>query len=245
MNGFDLGIAGRCALVCARSEGLERACATAVAQAGVAVTINGRDGAKLKSAAEEIAQETGAHVAYAQRDVTTSEGRTAVLQVCSAPDILVTNAGGPRPDAQRSWGDADWIAALEAQMFSAVLLTNAVIGNMIEQRWGRIINMTSNAVKLSMPWVVLTTGSRMALTGYSATIAREVAQYDVTVNNMLPGPHDTKRLREYSPSRGKNHGMTVEELLVERAAGNPSRRIGQPANSGPGARLSPARIRAM
>jgi 3-oxoacyl-[acyl-carrier protein] reductase len=231
-QGLDMGIAGRTALVSGSSEGLGKACALALSKCGVTVAINGRDEAKLKGTAAKIEKETGGKVVLAPGDVTTDEGRAAVLGQCPKPDILVNNAGGPPPGDFRTWDEEIWLKALRGNMLYAVFMTNAVMDNMIEQRWGRVINITSQAVKMPMPLIGLSTSARAGLTGYMGTIAREVAQYGVTVNNLLPGFFNTKRLRQYLESIAASRNVTVDDVEVERAAANPSRRSGDPDEFG-------------
>jgi 3-oxoacyl-[acyl-carrier protein] reductase len=230
--GFDLGIEGRTALVCGSSEGLGRESALALARAGVHVAINGRDAAKLEATAADIRAASDVTVTLAPGDVTSEEGRRAILAKCPAPDILVNNAGGPPPGNFLSWTEADWQKALNANMLSAIFLTNAVLEKMIERRWGRIINITSQAVKMPMPLIGLSTSARAGLTGYMSTIAREVAQHGVTVNNLLPGFFETKRLQQYLGSVAASRNMSAEEVTAERAAANPSRRSGRPEEFG-------------
>jgi 3-oxoacyl-[acyl-carrier protein] reductase len=231
-HGFDLGIEGRSALVCGSSEGLGKESALALARAGVHVTINGRDEAKLQAAAAEIRAASDVTVTLAPGDVTTAEGRAAILARCAEPDILVNNAGGPAPGNFLSWDEETWRKALDANMLSAIFLTNAVLEPMIQRRWGRVINITSQAVKMPLPLIGLSTSARAGLTGYMATIAREVAQHGVTVNNLLPGFFETKRLQQYLSSVAASRNMSAEDVTAERAAANPSRRSGRPAEFG-------------
>lgn len=231
-QGFDMGIAGRTALVSGSSEGLGKACALALSKCGVTVAINGRDVEKLKGTAAEIKKETGGGVILAPGDVTTEEGRAAVLSQCSKPDILVNNAGGPPPGDFRTWDEEVWLKALRGNMLYAVFMTNGVLDHMIDQRWGRVINITSQAVKMPMPLIGLSTSARAGLTGYMGTIAREVAQHGVTVNNLLPGFFHTKRLRQYLEGVAASSNISVDEVEAERAAANPSRRSGDPDEFG-------------
>lgn len=231
-HGFDLGIAGRAALVCGSSEGLGKESALALARAGVQVTINGRDEAKLKNTAAEIEAATKIKVTMAVGDVTTEAGRAAILSKCPAPDILVNNAGGPPPGDFRTWNEETWHNALNSNMLSAIFMTNAVLEPMINRKWGRIINITSQAVKMPMPLIGLSTSARAGLTGYMATIAREIAQYGVTVNNLLPGFFETKRLQQYLSSVAASRNVTTEDVTAERAAANPTRRSGRPEEFG-------------
>ena len=231
-HGFDMGIAGRTALVTGSSEGLGKACATALSRCGVTVAINGRDSAKLEKTASEIAKETGGEILCAPGDVTTEEGRSAVLEKCPAPDILVNNAGGPPPGDFRTWDEETWLKALRGNMLYAVFMTNSALDHMIAQKWGRVINVTSQAVKMPVPMLGLSTSARSGLTGYMGTIARDVAQHGITVNNLLPGFFHTNRLRNYLEGVAKSRGVSVNEVEAERAAANPSRRSGDPAEFG-------------
>jgi 3-oxoacyl-[acyl-carrier protein] reductase len=229
---FDLGIAGRTALVCGSSDGLGKASAAALATAGVNVVINGRDKVRLKECANEIEAITKCKVRLAVGDVTIPEGRAAIVAACPHPDILVNNAGGPPPGEFRTWDQGQWLSAINANMLSAIHLTNMVMPTMIERQWGRIINITSQAVKMPLPLIGLSTGARAGLTGYMATISREVAQYGVTINNLLPGFFETKRLEYYLASVARSRGITPEEFKAECDAANPTRRSGQPDEFG-------------
>ncbi len=231
-QGFDMGIAGRTAIVSGSSEGLGKACALALSKCGVTVAINGRDETKLKNTAAEIEKATGGKVILAPGDVTTEDGRAAVLAACPDPDILVNNAGGPPPGDFRTWDEETWMKALQGNMLYAVFMTNGVLDKMMERRWGRIINITSQAVKMPMPLIGLSTSARAGLTGYMGTIARELAQYGITVNNLLPGFFHTKRLQQYLESVASSRNVSAAEVEAERAAANPSRRSGNPDEFG-------------
>ncbi|MEQ9447439.1 MAG: SDR family oxidoreductase [Rhodospirillaceae bacterium] len=231
-SGIDMGIAGRTALVTGSSEGLGKACAQALSRCGVTVVVNGRDAKKLEGAANEIRKATGGEIVLAPGDVTTEEGRAAIVKASPKIDILVNNAGGPPPGDFRTWDEDTWLKALRGNMLYAVFMTNAVMDHMIEQRWGRVINITSQAVKMPMPLIGLSTSARAGLTGYMGTIAREVAQYGVTVNNLLPGFFETKRLRQYLESVAATRNVSADDVAAERAAANPSRRAGHPDEFG-------------
>lgn len=229
---IDLSIAGRTALVCAASKGLGRACAEALAQSGATVFINGRDAATLTAAAEAIARETGARVSAIAGDVTTPEERAAILAGCSSPDILVNNAGGPPPGDFRDWDEAVWTAALRANMLAPIFMIKATVDGMIGRRFGRIVNITSAAVKAPIDVLSLSNGARAGLTGFVAGLARQVARHGVTINNMLPGPFETDRLRATLQAAAKAQNITYEEAYAQRKASNPARRYGQPAEFG-------------
>lgn len=229
---IDLGIAGRTALVCAASKGLGRACAEALATSGAHVVINGRDPETLAAAAEAIAAATGAQVRAVAADVTTSAGREAILSVCPSPDILVNNAGGPPPGDFRDWDEAIWTAALRANMLAPIFMIRATVDGMIGRRFGRIINITSAAVKAPIDTLGLSNGARAGLTGFVAGLARQVARHNVTINNLLPGPFETDRLRANLQAAAKAQNLAYDEVYARRRDANPARRYGQPPEFG-------------
>jgi 3-oxoacyl-[acyl-carrier protein] reductase len=192
---MDLGLSGRRALVCASSKGLGKACATALAREGVSVTITGRDAATLSAAEADIrAAAPGATISVVAGDLGTDAGRAAILAACPAPDILVTNNGGPPPGDFRNWSRDNWIAALDMNMLAPIEMIRATLDGMIERRWGRIVNITSSAVKNPIEVLGLSNGARAGLTGFVGGLARSVAPHGVTINNLLPGPHRTERM---------------------------------------------------
>ncbi|MBK1668858.1 3-oxoacyl-ACP reductase [Rhodovibrio sodomensis] len=229
---MDLGIAGKTALVCAASRGLGYACAHALAREGVSVTIVARTKADIEKAAQEIASATGSTVTPVAADVTTAEGRAAALAACPQPDILVTNAGGPPPGDFRDWARDDWIAALDANMLSPIELIKATVDGMIERGFGRIVNITSGAVKAPIPILGLSNGARAGLTGFIAGLSRETVKHNVTINNLLPGPFETARLEGTLKAAADKQGQPVEEVRREREQGNPARRFGDPREFG-------------
>jgi len=223
---MDLGIAGRKALVCAASKGLGRGCALALAREGVHVTIVARTEGPLEDAARDIGGETGVRVTPVAADIVTDEGRAAALAACPEPDILVNNAGGPPPGNFRDWGRDDWIAAIDANMLGAVFLIKAVVDGMIERRFGRIVNITSSAVKAPIDILGLSNGARAGLTGFVAGVARTTVRDNVTINNLLPGPFDTDRLAATIEAAAKAQGRDAAEVRRERIAANPAGRFG-------------------
>jgi 3-oxoacyl-[acyl-carrier protein] reductase len=226
---MDLGISGRKAIVCAASKGLGRACAMSLAREGVELVITARTQEKLQRTADEIRAATGARVTPVAGDITTEEGRRAALQACPEPDILVNNAGGPPAGDFREWGRDAWIRALDANMLTPIFLIRAVVDGMIARRFGRIVNITSASVKSPIPTLGMSNGARAGLTGFVGGLARQVARHNVTINNLLPGPFLTDRLRANArPPAGK----TVEDVIAERAAGSPAGRVGDPAELG-------------
>jgi 3-oxoacyl-[acyl-carrier protein] reductase len=229
---MDLGIAGKRALVCAASKGLGRGCAEALAREGVEVTIAARTRSTLETAAREIESAAGIAVRIAVADVTTNEGRAAALGVCPNPDILVTNAGGPPPGTFREWDRDDWLRAIDANMLAPIELIKATLDAMIERGFGRIVNLTSSAVKAPIASLGLSNGARSGLTGFVAGLARDVAPHGVTINNLLPGAFDTDRLRGMVAASAQQAGRSVDEQLVLVAQQIPVRRVGRPDEFG-------------
>jgi 3-oxoacyl-[acyl-carrier protein] reductase len=223
---MDLGIAGRKAIVCAASKGLGKGCAMALAADGVELVITARGRELLEATAEEIRKATGAKVTAVAGDITTPEGRRAALAACPAPDILVNNAGGPPPGDFRDWTREDWIKALDANMLTPIELIKATVDGMIERRFGRIVNITSSAVKAPIDILGLSNGARSGLTGFVAGIARKTVRHNVTINNLLPGAFDTDRLRSTMAMTAKNRSLPIDQVRAERAAGVPAGRFG-------------------
>ncbi len=229
---MDMGLKGRTALVCAASKGLGRACAMALAREGVTVTITARGAETLAHTAEEIRDATGVTVIAVPGDIATPEGRAAALAACPAPDILINNAGGPPAGNFRDWEREDWIRALDANMLAPIALMKAVVDGMIDRQFGRIVNITSASVKSPIATLGMSNGARAGLTGFTAGLARQVARHNVTINNLLPGPFLTDRLRTNSAAAAHKAGRTVEDEIAARAATTPAGRVGDPAEFG-------------
>jgi len=229
---MDLGLDGKAAIVCAASRGLGRACARSLAANGVHVTIAARRPGPLEEAAREIRAAFGVEVTAVVADITSPEGRERTLAACPEPDILVNNAGGPPPGDFRNFGREDWIRALDANMLTAIEMIRATVDGMIERRFGRIVNITSSAVKAPIASLTLSNGARAGLTGFVAGLARQTVRHGVTINNLLPGAFDTDRLRGNAHAAAKRAGREAEELLEERRQANPAGRLGDPAEFG-------------
>ncbi len=229
---MDLGIAGRTALVCAASKGLGRGCAQALAAEGVKLVIVARTQATLDATAEHIRSTTGADVTAVACDITTPEGREAALAACPQPDILVTNAGGPPPGDFRDFSRDDWIRAVDANMLTPIELIRATVDGMIARRFGRIVNITSSAVKAPIDVLALSNGARSGLTGFVAGLSRKVVEHNVTINNLLPGLFDTDRIKTTMAASAAAAGKTVDEMRARRTQELPARRLGQPDEFG-------------
>jgi len=223
---MDLGIRGKTALVCAASKGLGKGCAMALARDGVNLVITARGAEALEATAAEIRKASGVKVTAVAGDITTSEGRAAALEAAGQVDILVNNAGGPPPGDFRDWSREDWIKALDANMLTPIELIKAVVDGMIERKFGRVVNITSGAVKMPIPELGLSNGARTGLHGFIAGLSRKTVRHNVTINNLLPGPFDTDRLRGNLVYNAKLTGKTPEELAKVRAEANPAGRFG-------------------
>jgi 3-oxoacyl-[acyl-carrier protein] reductase len=229
---MDFGIAGKQALVCGASKGLGRGCAEALAGEGVHVTMVARTAEVLEATAAEIRQKTGVTVNAVACDITTPEGRSKALAACPQPDILINNAGGPPPGDFRNWNREHWIAALDANMLTPIELIKATVDGMIARRFGRIVNITSGAVKAPIDVLGLSNGARSGLTGFVAGLARKTVAHNVTINNLLPGQFDTDRLKTTLGAAAGAAGKTVDEFMAIRSQQIPAQRFGTSAEFG-------------
>jgi 3-oxoacyl-[acyl-carrier protein] reductase len=229
---LDLGIAGRKAIVCAASKGLGRACAMALGRAGVELVITARTAETLEQTAADIRRETGAKVTAVAGDITTEAGRQQALAACPQPDILVNNAGGPPHGDFREWSVEDWQKAVNANMLTPIMLIKATVDGMSQRKFGRVVNITSGSVKSPIPNLGMSNGARAGLTGFVAGLARQVARHNVTINNLLPGPFLTDRLRSGIEFEARRQNISFEEMLARRSATNPTGRVGDPKDFG-------------
>ena len=230
---MDLGIKGRRALVCASSKGLGRACAIALAAEGVHVTLTARGAEALAATAAYIRQTyPDVEVTEVVGDITTPEGREQALKAAGQIDILVNNAGGPPPGDFRNWTRDDWLKAIDANMLTPIELIKSTVDGMMDRKWGRIVNITSAAVKAPIDVLGLSNGARSGLTGFCAGLSRKTVRANVTINGLLPGPFNTDRLRGVAAGQVKATGLTIDEILAKRAGENPSGRFGDPEEFG-------------
>ena len=229
---MDLGIRGKRALVCASSKGLGRGCAEALAGAGVDLVINARSEGPLAATAEAIRSAHGVEVTAVAADITTEEGRAKVLNATGAADILVTNAGGPPPGMWTDWDRDTFIRALDANMLTPIALMQALVPGMMDRGWGRVVNITSQSVRAPIPVLGLSNTARTGLTGFVAGTARQVAGKGVTINNLLPGIHDTDRATSLDGGVAKKEGIGMDEARTRREATIPAGRYGTAAEFG-------------
>jgi 3-oxoacyl-[acyl-carrier protein] reductase len=226
---MDLGIQGKWALVCAASKGLGKGCARALVQEGVHVVITARGDDALQATARELrVLAPGVQVRTVAGDITSAAGRAAALAAAPHIDILVNNAGGPPPGDFRDWDRDTWLKAVDANMLTPIELIKATVDAMATRGFGRVVNITSAAVKAPIDILGLSNGARSGLTGFVAGLARQpqLAGRNVTVNNLLPGPFDTDRLRGTMAGAAAKSGKPLDTIMDERRALNPSRRFG-------------------
>lgn len=232
---MDLGIEGKWALVCAASKGLGRGCAEALVREGVHVVITARGADALEATAAALrALNPRVEVRTVAGDIATPEARAAALAACPQVDILVNNAGGPPPGDFREWDRDAWIRALDANMLTPIELMRATVDGMAARGFGRVVNITSGAVKAPIDILGLSNGARTGLTGFVAGLARQsrLAANNVTINNLLPGPFDTDRLRSTFVGAAKKAGQSIEAVADARRLQNPMQRFGTPAEFG-------------
>ena len=229
---MDLGIAGRKAIVCASSRGLGRACAMRLAEAGCEVVVNGLDPARLEATAADIRSKTGAKVHAVAANVATREGQDALFAACPEPDILIANNAGPPYRDFRELDRAKMIDGVIGNMIVPIELLQRAIDPMVKKKFGRIVNITSGSVKMPLAGLDLSSGARAGLTAFLAGVARSVAQHNVTINFMLPGPFDTDRLQTNNIANAKKLGITPEQATAARLAAIPPKRFGTPDEFG-------------
>jgi 3-oxoacyl-[acyl-carrier protein] reductase len=231
---MDLGIRGRTAIVCAASRGLGRAIAIALAREGVNLVVNARNATALAALADDIRRDNGVSVTAVAGDITTEDGRRAVLAAAPQPDILINNAGGPPPGDFRKVDRDGWISALDANMLTPIFLIRETIDGMVARRFGRIVNITTSGVKspATYPQLGVSIGVRAGLTGFVGVLSRQVAASNVAINNLLPGRFDTDRLRENLKFAAGEAGRSAEEEATRALRTIPARRFGHPDEFG-------------
>lgn len=223
---MDLGIKGKKALVCASSKGLGLGCAEHLAAAGVDLVMNARGSEALEASAERLRSTYGVSVVTVAADVATEEGQAAVIKAAQGVDILVNNAGGPPPGMWTDWEREDFIKALDANMLAPIALIKALVPDMMDRGWGRVVNITSQSVRAPIGVLGLSNSARTGLTGYVAGTSRQVAGKGVTINNLLPGIHATDRADALDGGVVAAKGITLDEARTERASTIPAGRYG-------------------
>lgn len=229
---MDLGLSGRQALLCASSDGLGFACARALSEEGANIVINGRNIEKLENAAQLLKKTAKGSIDWVAGDVTSEEGRTALLRTCPSPDILLNNNAGPSARMFLDTAPDDWSRAIEGNMLTPIRLIHAVLPEMIHRRFGRIVNITSAMVTTPRPHHTLSAGARAGLTASLKALSIDVARHNVTINNMLPERFDTNRQHQMARAAMERERISYEEarrLQVESVA---AKRMGRPEELG-------------
>ncbi|MDB5583086.1 MAG: 3-oxoacyl-ACP reductase [Bradyrhizobium sp.] len=229
---MDLGLNGKTAIVCASTRGLGRACAEALLAEGVRVVINGRHAERTEAVAHEFGGRWPGRVIGVTGDVTTTDGRSALLDACPDPDILVNNNAGPEPGAFSSFDEAIWLDALNANMVAPLMLVRAVLPAMRKRQFGRIVNITSAMVTTPRPLMALSSGARAGLTAALKGLLLEVARENVTFNNLLPERFDTDRQAKMAKAAMERDGVSWDEARARQTRTIPARRLGEPAEFG-------------
>lgn len=229
---MDLGLRGKIALVSASSKGLGRAIAEELAAEGASLVMCARGEEALHSTAESIRKSSGAKVIEVAADVSQHSGIDRVsktaLDSFGRVDILVTNSGGPPSGAFDNFTPEMWESATRLLLYSAVGLTRAVLPGMKDRRWGRILNVTSIAVKQPIDALMLSNSLRAAVTGFARTLANEVAAFNVTVNNIMPGYTRTDRVEQLARANSEKTGATLKEAYARWEREIPMGRLGEP-----------------
>jgi 3-oxoacyl-[acyl-carrier protein] reductase len=233
---MDLKIKGKLALVTAATKGLGRACAEELSQEGCTVAICARTAADVERVTQEIGKKTGhpvtGFVADMSKEADTSRLLDEVRKKLGDPDIVICNAGGPPAGNFATTKIEQFLPAFELSAMSSIRLTYGTIQPMIKKKWGRIVYITSVSVKQPIPFILLSNTARAGLTGFMRTVAREVAATGVTLNAVLPGTHDTDRVRSTAQTRAKTENVPYEQALADQARNNPMNRLGRPDEFG-------------
>jgi len=234
---MDLGISGKWALVCGASRGLGFGCAQALVREGVNVLIVARGEPALAQAASRLRSDAtpaaGVEVLAVAADITSVQGRESVWAQRGDFDIVITNAGGPPPGDFRDWSQEDWQRALQANMLTPIQLIKATVDGMAARGFGRVVNITSGAVKAPIDILGLSNGARSGLTGFVAGVARSsLAAQGVTINNLLPGAFETDRLRATMQGVANKTARSLDAVLQARRDAVPARRFGTPEEFG-------------
>ena len=226
---MDLGISGRKALVCASSQGIGLACATALAEEGCHVTLNGRDGANLAKAAQKLQEQTGnPNISWVVGDLTTEAGRADIVAGCPDADILINNNAGPRPGTFQDWDYDRWMEAIEGNMLAPIFMIRALLPGMRARKFGRIVNITSAMVKAPRPHQGLSTAARSGLTALAKAISKETVADNVTINNILPERIATPRTKFLAQRMVDEQNISFDEAMAKIVGTIPAGRLGKP-----------------
>jgi len=229
---MDLGIKGKKAIVCASSKGLGKACAKSLMEEGVSVVINARGEDTLKETFQELSAIDKDRISMVIADLDTEEGRNRIIESCPDADILVNNNSGPPPVNFLDTDKDAWLKALESNMLAAIFMIQALLPGMKQREFGRIINITSAMVKSPHPMMSLSTSARTGLTAFSKGLSKEVAEDNVTINNLLPERFDTDRQVFMTEMLMKNQNISRDEARSQIASSIAANRFGKPEEFG-------------
>ncbi len=229
---MDLGIKGRKAIVCASSKGLGRACARALAEAGCAVVLNGRDKEALERTASELRQATGVEIREIPGDLDDPATRAELIAACPDADILVNNTGGPPYKSFAEISREDVLKGVESNMLTPIALVQALAPGMAQRKFGRIINITSGSVRAPIAGLDVSSGARAGLTAFLASAARLFARDNVTINSIQPGSFETDRQKAGLARAAATRGVSVDVARSESRARIAAGRFGDPAEFG-------------
>ena len=229
---MDLELKGKTAVISGGSKGIGRAVAQALAKEGAHLFLVARGAEALDHTAKAIKAASGVAVTPVVADVSTEAGRETIFAACSSPDILLTNAAGPAPGDFRTWTRETWLQALDTNMLAPIALIRMYVDGMVKRKFGRIVNITTAGVKAPPPGFALSTSSRLGLTGFVASLAREVARANVTLNNILPGATQTERFDAVAAFLAKSKGVSVEAMEAGLLQSVPAGRFASPDEIG-------------
>ncbi|MBI4595101.1 MAG: SDR family oxidoreductase [Candidatus Tectomicrobia bacterium] len=229
---MDLGLKGKAAIVVASSKGLGKAVALGLAREGANLAICARGEKDLKQTAEEIKSATGVEVLFQIADVSQREQIKSFVLAAADKfgriDILVNNAGGPPPGTFMDFSESDWLSAINLNLMSTIHFTRKVVPYMQKNRWGRIINITSVSVKQPLDELILSNTARAGVIGLAKSLANELAQYNILVNNVCPGMILTDRVRNISRAVSERQGVSPHDVISNWSKNIPLGRIGEP-----------------
>lgn len=229
---MDLGLKNKWAIICGASSGLGFACAEALAAEGMNMVIAARSEERLQASANYLKQKYGTQIITVVADVSKDQGRELILSAVTSPDVLVTNAGGPPMGDFMDVTKEQWQQALNTNMLAPIEMIRSVVTGMVSRGFGRIVNITSMSVKEPVNTICLSNGARAGLTGAVATLARQVAKHNVTVNNLLPGRFATERLKSNNKYRASQDNLDLQDIESQLISGIPAGRFGEPSEFG-------------
>ena len=207
---MNLNISGKKAIVCGSSRGLGKACAESLAKEGVEIIINGVNEENLQNTKKEF-EDKGFKVQSVLGPMEDENTRAALLKACPEPDILINNSGGPPPGNFFEWSENDFLSAIKSNFTQSAMLMQSVLPGMKERKFGRIINILSAMVKNPHVIMGLSTSARSGLLGLSKGLSREMAQFNITINNLLPERIDTDRQTRVIEFQAKLAGISYDE----------------------------------